>query len=771
MPSSMNTACPPKLLIVMYDGSTLICLLYYIDEAISSSRCLIQYWFDGNEHAVKVKSHGNSKRKSEPYCRTHPSTINMLKDEAKVLLPKAAVRKVCDARGGIMDAGSMGELPRNREQVSNIRRKMNSQVPICSNKSSKDPLFMVMEQSKMCSDSFVRIVTASPEPMCILATEQQLIDLERFTTNSNSFSIASVDPTFSLGDFSVTCVSYRHQLTYDCRTNESPIMLGPVLVHQRKLFETYHFFASSLIGLLPSLDRLLAFGTDGETALALAFSKQFQHAIHLRCFRHMKQNIQRKLSVDLGLPQEQTVKIMRDIFGGKCGPTFYEGLVDASTQSEFDAKLSQLKHAWSDELLSTVGLSFHAWLTKYHASEIKECMLKPVRVAAGLGDPPSEFCTNDSEAINSTLKQFLHFKRSDWPTFNEKIKAFVIEQQKEVEKAILGMGQYRVKREYQQFCVSSSKWFTSFTKEQKQHALAKFHKASVDDKHVESTSISHATDTDGTIEKQLSVDIVTASKITDLPTLCLRQMWAKAFDLLTDGKVVPAPCSVPTARMVASSSLQKPHFVSPKKDQLFQCDDDCPAFLQRHVCSHVIAAAEDNNMLKEYLECYGKFVRTPKGKCSATPNFTRLSMVNLPRGSAGRKSPKAPQKKAVKRKQVIPDEQRRDAIPVIEPVPESSKEMDHVSGNAPVPVVHRNSYGTTSWDPAMHVVHMGIPICMHIWPGIGTHLDITHILLFIKVTCTGLRTMTRKNHYLQLKILNPPVQISLVLVQILIPSI
>ena len=38
-------------------------------------------------------------------------------------------------------------------------------------------------------------------------------------------------------------------------------------------------------------------------------------------------------------------------------------------------------------------------------------------MAAGLGDPPSEFCTNDSEAINSALKQFLGFKKSDWPVF------------------------------------------------------------------------------------------------------------------------------------------------------------------------------------------------------------------------------------------------------------------------------------------------------------------------------------------------------------------
>ena len=124
---------------------------------------------------------------------------------------------------------------------------------MCSKKGLNDPLFMVMQQSKLCGDRFVRTVTASPEPMCILTNDQQLKDLERFCTNANSFSIVSVDPTCSLGDFSVTCIVYRHLLTKDRRTGESPIMLGPVLVHQRKQFEKYHFFISSLVGFAPHL--------------------------------------------------------------------------------------------------------------------------------------------------------------------------------------------------------------------------------------------------------------------------------------------------------------------------------------------------------------------------------------------------------------------------------------------------------------------------------------------------------------------------------------
>ena len=62
---------------------------------------------------------------------------------------------------------------------------------------------------------------------------------------------------------------------------------------------------------------MLAFGTDGEEAVVKAFKQQFSFAIHLRCFRHMKQDIQRKLSVNMGFPADAVSEITAHIFGQK----------------------------------------------------------------------------------------------------------------------------------------------------------------------------------------------------------------------------------------------------------------------------------------------------------------------------------------------------------------------------------------------------------------------------------------------------------------------
>ena len=343
---------------------------------------------------------------------------------------------------------------------------------------------MVMEQSKLCEsgEKFVRVVTASPEPMCLLATDQQLDDIARFGTNPSRFCVLSIDPTFLLGDFSVTCITYRNLLVTDSHTGQSPIMLGPLFVHQCKSYSTYHCFASSLLGIAPKLAEILAFGTDGEEALVKAFTQQFKFAIHLRCFRHMKQDVRRKLNTDMGFPTDIIAEFLADIFGSREGPTFFEGLVDSRSEKEFDSKLSLLQEKWESfeklrQKKSDGQIAFFTWFKKYHAEEIKSTMLHSTRLAAGLGDPPSEFSTNDSEAINSAIKQFVKFKKCDWPVFNDKMKQFEMEQQQEVCKAMVGFGQYKLRNEYRHLAIAPSRWFTALTDEQKENARKSYRRS------------------------------------------------------------------------------------------------------------------------------------------------------------------------------------------------------------------------------------------------------------------------------------------------------
>jgi len=108
-----------------------------------------------------------------------------------------------------------------------------------------------MCKESMGSEMFVRSVEAAPEPMCILASDQQLKDLERFCTGDRT-SVLCIDPTFNLGPFYVTPTTYQNVLVRN-KSGNHPILLGPVLVHQTKTLRQFHYLASTLVRLNPNL--------------------------------------------------------------------------------------------------------------------------------------------------------------------------------------------------------------------------------------------------------------------------------------------------------------------------------------------------------------------------------------------------------------------------------------------------------------------------------------------------------------------------------------
>ena len=113
----------------------------------------------------------------------------------------------------------------------------------------------------------------------MLATKQQLVDIERFCTSEPS-SVLGVDTTFNLGSFYVTPVTY-HNLLVSTTRQKSSILLGPILIHKTKTFRPFHYLGLTLIRLNPALVNLKAFGTDGEPELIKAFRLLFPRAVHL----------------------------------------------------------------------------------------------------------------------------------------------------------------------------------------------------------------------------------------------------------------------------------------------------------------------------------------------------------------------------------------------------------------------------------------------------------------------------------------------------------
>ena len=118
-------------------------------------------------------------------------------------------------------------------------------------------------------------------------------------------------------------------------------MIGPVMVHYRKTFSAYTFFASSLVGMCRELASLKCFGTDGEQALVDAFQHQFPNSDHLTCSIQVRKNNKAKLQ-ERGIAEHPKYTILDNLFGKKEGSHYTEELVDCTSTSMYDAVFDTL---------------------------------------------------------------------------------------------------------------------------------------------------------------------------------------------------------------------------------------------------------------------------------------------------------------------------------------------------------------------------------------------------------------------------------------------
>ena len=286
----------------------------------------LQYIFSDVEHSVDPSPHGNCKRAhSYGYVRTKESTVKRLQSESSNQTPKPAYHNVYNAKGGIMNADAISDLPRNRAQAKYWRREHTQQ----SMATNVDSLIVLLEQCKRQQinrdeQPFIREVTGAPELRCVLAFDWQLRDLATFCTDPRGMSVVGADPTFNLGRFNVTVTSYQNLKVINRVNGKHPTMIGPLLISQTKSFDVYNYFFGKIISLNKDTRGVMAFGTDGEEELYRAMAFNFPYAIHLRCFNHFRDNCKEQLK-NSNVPEDAQKQFLSDIFGCRVGETWEKG--------------------------------------------------------------------------------------------------------------------------------------------------------------------------------------------------------------------------------------------------------------------------------------------------------------------------------------------------------------------------------------------------------------------------------------------------------------
>lgn len=182
-----------------------------------------------------------------------------------------AFEAVFESKGGLFGAGSAGQLPRGATQAYNMKRAL-QQKELVADSCPRCPSYLLQVLEICCSLSWsnVRLQRRSTGLFKMLHVLQSrwlffvLINNSRTLIDSavTPFGfVFGVDPTFNLGDFSVTPVVYQHLLLENPKTSQSLLLLGPMLVRYCKLFQSYHYFFLTLIGLKPSISGVQETGT------------------------------------------------------------------------------------------------------------------------------------------------------------------------------------------------------------------------------------------------------------------------------------------------------------------------------------------------------------------------------------------------------------------------------------------------------------------------------------------------------------------------------
>ena len=214
-------------------------------------RLLIHY--QGDEKLSVAQAHGNAKVQTKLSFRTQPSTLKSLEKRAQGADQPGKIYKEEVAKQ--TEANAVIAQPRNLKQVQNMKAKT-----VQDNRLSRDAITNVHELA-YSAPGFVRYISTFPDLVVVVGTPDMTNELNDVLKLKSMDQLLSYDTTFSLGEFYVSPLLFRH-----IAFNDNPILLAGCLIHERK-FQAHHeiFFKTILKGVQHG--KSVPIVTDEEAAL------------------------------------------------------------------------------------------------------------------------------------------------------------------------------------------------------------------------------------------------------------------------------------------------------------------------------------------------------------------------------------------------------------------------------------------------------------------------------------------------------------------------
>eukprot|EP00112_Aurelia_sp_Birch-Aquarium-sp1_P010637 Seg2265.2 transcript_id=Seg2265.2/GoldUCD/mRNA.D3Y31 product="hypothetical protein" protein_id=Seg2265.2/GoldUCD/D3Y31 len=593
-----------------------------------------------NRAPVSVNSfHGNLKEKNGvPFQKTRASVLQKVKS-SKGPASKVFIDILEDA-GGFEKVKSAGEHSRNIQQIYNARKEP-----------QKDELSEILDlckqQGQHNDGAFVRNVGCAPEKTVFLANDRQLKDIEKFCTNNNAFSVLGVDPTYNIGHFYVSVSTYRHLmlLTSD---NVHPVMIGPVLLHFKKDFDSYFQLPSNMLRYNKRLADVQCVGTDGEVNVSDALKSVFTKANHLLCDIHFRDNVEKKMT-ELGIAGREKKEMLLDIFGVNKDGVQTKGLVDCWGYREVDEMFLTLKGKWCT--LHDKGENFAQYFENNKLQLVKNCMNAQIRTASGLGYPPKVYTQNANECMNSVIKRQCIGRKLSLREAAQVIEGCVRQQETFARLAVIGLGKWKVAEPYADLSIPQERFYNMDAR-QRGLAIERFNRAPLVEEAMvdELAAAVHeenerwqcpAADSQMHTARPIPLSTLSISPIesgiTFPPISIIEEMFSDAAVVLKSGNnIVEAPGASGSTHIVMNELKPTEPFVVCIKANIISCvKDRCFRYTAYRICHHILSVAEKQGKLPDFIAWYNKTNRSNMSSVAAIGHSS----------SAGKKATKSTQRR------------------------------------------------------------------------------------------------------------------------------
>lgn len=350
-----------------------------------------------------------------------------------------------------------------KNEIFNILQNADRPRPQLSKVADFSKLLSILKcDDFLCDVSFCSFVGANDErclnPRTFAMGELQKHWLQSFCTGTCPKSIVNISTIHTHDNMYITVLTCSLPVfILKDDPSKHPTVLLALMTSLTNEKQDYEYLASNLRrkGI-----KQMVYGTDGVESLDEVLERNFPSkgvngSIHLCCFDKAKETITQKLD-SMKLKSDVKVLITKQIFGFDL-ENAADCLVDQKTDLQFQELWSNVEKSWPS--------AFREWTRRPQddgdrcfLDTIRYSMLRPVRAAAGLGDPPDEYinavnCRGINDAI-SELEQ--ESKQSvELAKVHEVFRNRAVDGQiTDFVKAMYNMGQLRLSKEYQHLTVS-----------------------------------------------------------------------------------------------------------------------------------------------------------------------------------------------------------------------------------------------------------------------------------------------------------------------------